>query len=193
MNTHQYRCVVGGSCASVNSTSRQIAMFTPPAKPGISASLSNPESPVLTSTVGGTSYVWFKNGTVISGATSQQYSVTSEGSYTVQVFNNGCPSPVSDPHVIIITGDLASRSTSEVQLYPNPVIDKLTISLSNFSSTEPVAVSITDILGRSMERSSVVGKTSIEVDVSQYQQGQYIVRIQQAQRAVVSQFIKSNR
>ncbi|NJN42637.1 MAG: T9SS type A sorting domain-containing protein [Flammeovirgaceae bacterium] len=192
MNSFQYRCVVGSSCGTLNSNSATLVIVPVPPKPVITANLSNPETPVLTAS-GGITYQWFKNGATISGATDAFHNVSSEGSYTVQITDNGCLSPLSDPHVIIITGDLVNRSVSDVQLYPNPVIEKLTISLSKFSNTEPVAISITDILGRSMERSSVVGKTFIEVDVSQYQQGQYIVRLQQAQRAVVSQFIKSNR
>jgi hypothetical protein len=38
----------------------------------------------------GLSYVWNKDGTVISGATSSTYSATAAGSYTVVVSSNGC-------------------------------------------------------------------------------------------------------
>jgi hypothetical protein len=48
-------------------------------------------SVVLNATTGtGSSYVWFRNGTVISGATSASYTATTTGSYTVQRSVSGC-------------------------------------------------------------------------------------------------------
>ncbi|MGB4973224.1 MAG: T9SS type A sorting domain-containing protein, partial [Cyclobacteriaceae bacterium] len=192
MNSRLYRCVVSGCGVDQVSSFAGLPVNQIPTKPVITASLSNPESPTLSAS-GGSTYQWFKNGTAISGANSQQYSVTSEGSYTVQSTVNSCLSPISDPHVIIITGDLEDISSTDVQVYPNPVVDRLTISFSNFNISMPVSVSITDMLGRSMEQSSVIGKKSIDIDVTPYRQGQYMVRLQQANRSIVTQFIKSNR
>jgi ELWxxDGT repeat protein len=57
---------------------------------------------LLTSSTG-TSYVWKKDGTTITGATAQTYSATTAGSYTVTVTNsNGC-SATSAPFVVTVT------------------------------------------------------------------------------------------
>jgi gliding motility-associated-like protein len=40
----------------------------------------------------GASYQWYQNGTAISGATSQNYTPTAAGTYSVDVTNNGCTS-----------------------------------------------------------------------------------------------------
>ncbi|MGB3949278.1 MAG: T9SS type A sorting domain-containing protein [Bacteroidia bacterium] len=43
---------------------------------------------------------WYLNGSIITGATSQNYTITQNGTYTVVVSNNGCTSPTSSPLAI---------------------------------------------------------------------------------------------
>lgn len=83
------------------------------AGPTVSISAAGPTSfctggsVVLNATTGsGSSYVWFRNGTVIGGATSSSYTATQAGSYTVQRSVSGC-SATSGP-VIISVGEGAS-------------------------------------------------------------------------------------
>ncbi|MFC5271258.1 T9SS type A sorting domain-containing protein [Adhaeribacter terreus] len=47
------------------------------------------------STTTGASYTWFKDGTLITGATSATYSATTTGNYTAVATANGCPSAAS--------------------------------------------------------------------------------------------------
>jgi len=56
---------------------------------------------VLLTANAGTSYVWRKDGSPISGATSQTYSVTTSGSYTVIVTIGSCTS-TSSPIVVTV-------------------------------------------------------------------------------------------
>lgn len=62
--------------------------------PSSSVSLCTGSSQILTATAGtGNTYVWKKNGTAISGATSQTYTATTTGSYSVMITNStGCSS-----------------------------------------------------------------------------------------------------
>lgn len=61
---------------------------------GISSSLGNPFCPdqgeTILSTISGNSYQWFKDGEIISGATSQMYSTLDSGEYAVQVDLGDC-------------------------------------------------------------------------------------------------------
>ncbi|MCV9929659.1 gliding motility-associated C-terminal domain-containing protein [Flavobacterium sp. LS1R49] len=65
----------------------------------ISSSLGNPFCPsagaTTLSTTSGVSYKWSKDGTVISGATSQTYDTTTSGLYTVEVNFGGCSANAS--------------------------------------------------------------------------------------------------
>ena len=61
---------------------------------GISSSLGNifcpSEGATILSTIGGSSYMWFKDGEVIENATAQMYEATESGTYAVQVDLGEC-------------------------------------------------------------------------------------------------------
>jgi len=59
----------------------------------------SPNGAVLTSSAA-TGNQWYLNGVIIAGATSQTYTTTQSGSYTVIVTTNGCVSATSTPAVI---------------------------------------------------------------------------------------------
>jgi Secretion system C-terminal sorting domain len=74
---------------------------------------------VLTSTSAST-YQWAMNGAAINGATTQSYTYSQSGSYTVQITDaNGC-SANSAATVINTTGVLNTASQDELSVYPNP-------------------------------------------------------------------------
>lgn len=60
---------------------------------------------LLTSSAGG-SYQWKNNGVDIAGATSQTYSATAAGSYTVAITTSGC-SATSAPYTVTVTSSTA--------------------------------------------------------------------------------------
>jgi len=67
-----------------------------------SASLCAGDSVTL-STSGGASYQWFKDGTMISGATSSAYKAKQSGTYTVEVSNaNGCKAMSTNQGVVTL-------------------------------------------------------------------------------------------
>ncbi|MBK7382081.1 MAG: right-handed parallel beta-helix repeat-containing protein [Flavobacteriales bacterium] len=66
-------------------------------------------SVVLSATTGsGYAYVWKRNGTAISGATSASYTATLAGTYTVDVTSNGCTSTASGLVVSVGTAPSAT-------------------------------------------------------------------------------------
>ncbi len=66
-------------------------------------------SVVLNATTGtGSSYVWYRNGTAISGATAASYSATMAGSYTVQRSVSGCSTVSAAVNVTV--GELAATT-----------------------------------------------------------------------------------
>ncbi len=86
-----------GSCSDVNYSSNRVTVTTSGSGGGsatISSSLGNPfcaggSGTVLTATSGNT-YLWKKDGTVISGGTTRSINATESGVYTVDVDFGGC-------------------------------------------------------------------------------------------------------
>ncbi|MBL4703256.1 MAG: T9SS type A sorting domain-containing protein [Flavobacteriales bacterium] len=113
-------------------------------------------------------YQWYYNGSAIGGATSQNYTATANGSYTVLVVGaNGCLGE-SAPEVITNVA-LEELASDYVQVYPNPAHDILTIKteLSNFK------VDIQNLIGQ-----SVITKVKpTEIDVSELPAGVYLLSI----------------
>jgi hypothetical protein len=177
-------------CTSLSRTQVQAVIITTPPKPTITQNNSNIEAPVLTSSASADNQ-WYKDGSLIGGATSVTYTVTDMGEYKVQVNNSGCLSPFSDPVFYIITGaELANDQL--LKIYPNPATEELIITLSGFDVNHPVAVAIVDMLGRNMSQSTGKAGGEVKLNVRSLQAGQYVVVAQQGSRKIIKQFIKSN-
>ena len=80
-----------GTCTSNSYSNRVIIseVTSGESQAGISSSLGNifcpSEGATILSTIGGSSYKWFKDGEVIENATAQMYEATESGTYAVQV------------------------------------------------------------------------------------------------------------
>jgi hypothetical protein len=111
-----------------------------PAKPTITLTNANTETPALTSSATAGNQ-WFLNGTSISGATSATLTVTQAGVYTVRSTIETCASELSNAQAIIVTGDI-SLTSQPLHIYPNPAHTNVFVSLQSFapwaSSTSPV-------------------------------------------------------
>ena len=87
-----------GFCSDVNFGSNRVTVTSVSgsgSSAAISSSLGNPfcsngTGTVLTATGGGNSYVWKKDGTVITGAVTRTYSTNESGLYTVDINFGGC-------------------------------------------------------------------------------------------------------
>lgn len=140
-----------------------------PAKPVITASSLDTESPILTSSSNDGNQ-WFLNGSAISGATNKTYTVTSPGIYSVRVtVAGGCVSAMSDNFVIIITGDSGFTMTDVLKVYPNPVENKVVFETAEKGLK---TIRLIDSTGRLMEQVQF-GTTSAEIDATQFQSGMY--------------------
>jgi hypothetical protein len=181
------------TCGTSMPKTLSVSANATPAKPTISVSTTNPEAPMLSASGGTTGFQWYRNGVTISGATSSTHTVTTEGSYTVQVTVNGCVSEISNAQTIIITGDgKLNHLGNEIYLYPNPTSNTLIISLRQFKAGDEVNISVSDLLGRLMETTKGVGGADKEINVGSFPSGKYIVLLQQAKQKIAAQFIKSN-
>ncbi|MBX2942966.1 MAG: thrombospondin type 3 repeat-containing protein [Cyclobacteriaceae bacterium] len=161
-----------------------------PEKPIISIGGRNTASPTLTSSSAAGNQ-WFLNGSAIAGETGQSLGITGQGQYAVQVSADDCVSELSEIKVFIITGDGNSADdTGEMLVYPNPVRDRLFISLQGFSKTGTLEMGIYDLSGRLIMNKQVRAGDIEEADVKHYAAGKYLIRIAQGRKIVNRQFIK---
>ena len=104
---------------------------------------------------------WRNNGAIISGNTSNTYTITSinaDVEVTVE---------------FILNSGVEKQTLSGVQLYPNPFTKSLAIS--NIENIE--TVEITNILGQKVKEIKSFGKTSIFIDTNDLTEGVYFVTL----------------
>lgn len=156
-----------------------------PDKPVVTRSNENTASPTLTSS-SATNNQWYKNDVAINGATGSTLSITEPGVYKVQVLGTGCNSDFSDPVALVITGN--SDYDSQIQLYPNPVTEWLTVRLGQPNTSKTLRV--LDMLG-STHTEQRVNTDEARLFVGHYPPGAYILSIQFNNSTKIFRFVKN--
>jgi len=130
---------------------------------------------VLTSS-SATGNQWYYNGTIISGATSQTYTPTQNGNYTVVVTTNGCTSNTSGAYNVTGLG-IEELNVYQLSVFPNPSQGEFNISF-NATITESYTVKIYDEIGKLVFDESISnqsGKYVKEVKLGEVASGMYNV------------------
>ena len=96
-----------------------------------------------------TSYQWYRNAALISGATSQIYTATQNGDYYVHVTNaSGC---AANSDTVTVTGvyvsNVKTNTSFDVMISPNPNNGVFTL-LGNTSARENIFITVNDVTGR---------------------------------------------
>jgi hypothetical protein len=129
----------------------------------------------LTATETGATYQWVTCSagpiyTPIGGETSQSYLVTAIGSYAVEVTKNGCTLRSACVDVTSLSTD--SFNLNALQVYPNPVINTLSIRYTE----EITTISVYDLSGR-LVKQVTPNQTEAQVDMSELAAAMYIVKV----------------
>ncbi|MBN8697724.1 MAG: esterase-like activity of phytase family protein [Bacteroidetes bacterium] len=132
--------VTDANGCSNTSAVNSVSLNSLPATPLISVS-----GNVLTSTFAD-SYQWYLDGVLISGATSQSYTATASGDYTVVTGNAaGCEAESAITN-LTVTSIAASSNENAVNVYPNPYSEFTAITL-NLQSESEVSIEVYNVLG----------------------------------------------
>ncbi len=166
-----------------NTATFAVTIDVPPTTPAITVNGS-----VLTSTVTGSSYQWFLNGNPISGATSQSYTATGLGSYTVEVYDAaGCGSGQSAA-VVDPTGISSSTTGVDfINVLPNPNDGHFMLNFHT-TKTDTYILEIHNMLGQVVYSESLKdfsGNYSKEIDLSVYGRGMYTIRLRNSDKETV--------
>jgi len=120
---------------------------------------------------GATTYRWLDcndNYAVIPGESGQSYTPTTNGSYAVEVTNNGC-TDTSDCQ-LIQSLSIQANSMASFYIYPNPSNN----GIWHFT-TDPIELNICDLLGRNV--AVKVDYNNGTIDGSNLPNGQYVVQV----------------
>ena len=137
---------------------------------------------------GATTYAWYYNGNLISGATNYFYVATSSGDYNVVCTDvNGCEVEAAIFNVI---AGINHEPIEGLSIFPNPVADKLAVGNMQYAIS---AVSIYDQLGKmvlAVRPSSDLCPLPSEIDVSSLTPGLYILEMRHGKQIFRTKFLK---
>jgi len=154
------------ACGNSDTVSIAVTVHVAPAAPTISM-VSNQlmsSSPI--------NIQWSLNGVPIPGATSQFYTPTQNGNYTVTFTNaSGCSS-TSPPYALFNVG-MKELSSAGVFVYPNPANEMLVTTVTE--SASDLVLSIYDAAGRKVLSREMHGEKSLNLDVSDLENGVYML------------------
>ncbi len=155
-----------------------------PAKPTITLSNLNSETPTLTSSAA-TGNQWYRNDVLIAGAINTVLTATEEGTYKVRAVVDDCVSDFSDEVVLVVTS--LEENSNPISLFPNPTEDWLTVSLNDLNGNKQI--SIVNIQGSVKESKEVEGNEAT-FNVATYTTGVYFVKVKTKNSVRVLRFVK---
>jgi hypothetical protein len=134
---------------------------------------------------------WFLNGNALDGASLRTLVVDQSGEYTVAVKINNCTSDPSDEVLVSITSiEDEVKNQQDIHLYPNPSSKNLTIKFRDQNTTEILNIKIIDLLGNKIFEGTLEAKPLLEVDISNYPTGAYLIQIHQSKGVFHKRFVK---
>lgn len=120
------------------------------------------------------SYQWYRNDTLIPGATSAIYTASVSGDYSVQVTdNNGCVATSSN--VYIIKTDIEGMETYQSTIFPNPFSDFITLESGHIENIEIYDLSGRLVFRKAFEFARAISK--VDVDLSTLPPSVYCIKI----------------
>ena len=120
-----------------------------------------------------TTYQWYYNGTLINGATSQNYTPTQDGIYVVRTTDaNGCVNVYSKGYAYSTTTAIEELEGKNISIFPNPSAGIFDIDL-NYSNPNKLIVVVYDVFGKEV----FAFKDRSRIDLTDFANGVYTIAI----------------
>lgn len=132
---------------------------------------------VLMANATSATYKWLdcnENLTIVSGETNQQYTPILNGDYAVEVTQMNC-TDTSICYVVNSVGLNDNKLNNQITVFPNPVKNKLTVSLPSQSST--ITYSMHDAQGRLILHNELKDRRTFELDLVNQAKGMYVIHL----------------
>lgn len=136
----------------------------------------------------------FKQSEYVCSAIKQNNSLYSWGLQPTNVFDNNTNNVKYVPTLIgneCLLNNISFEDNNKVALYPNPVINLFTIAF-NETINATVVVKITSVLGTTklVNNSNLKNNNALEIDVSNFSAGMYIVTISYDNKIINTKIVK---
>jgi len=121
---------------------------------------------------------WFLNGDTIPNATSQNFTPTQNGVYTVLVSINNC-SALSAPYTVVNVDINNINEQSYITVFPNPNYGLLQIK-NNSSETLNISIKLRDLIGKLIFEDTFIYEQNNQcktVDMNKFDNGIYIIEL----------------
>lgn len=145
-----------------------------------------------------TNIQWYKDDVAIPGANSTSYLITEPGTYYAEAAPSFCPNNSSSNQGLPIVVELDPNcslstnnpiSSNNFDLYPNPVVNKLTLDSDKNITLKKY--SVIDYSGKIViNNSNEIITSSLSIDVSNLASGFYILVIESNEGKAMKKFIK---
>ena len=127
------------------------------------------------------SYLWS------TGETTASITVTpdEQTTYAVTVTNGTCST--EDSITVNITTGVNEYGSSDIKIYPNPTNGIITIELSTKTAAQKPKIQVFDIYGRLLsvvETQNFASLQTVEIDLSRYATGVYLVKVMNNEKVV---------
>lgn len=138
------------------------------------------------------SYEWFLNGELFSTAANLEN--LAAGTYMVSVIDgSGCTNTET---IIVdnIVGTFENNATEQIDLYPNPTTGEFQLDIQ-LATEKEISVSIFDLTGKAVyqQASRPVLKENLLVDLNEFSDGVYLVRVQVGEDVLMRRVILSKK
>lgn len=127
--------------------------------------------------IAGQTYQWLncnEGFTTIGGATSQSYSPENNGSYAVEITQNGCVD-TSECQSINIINTVEYNYFEDIKLYPNPSSDVFNIDFLN--EIEDAKLIVTNLQGQVILRQNLKNVSKTKINLQDQNSGMYLLSL----------------
>jgi hypothetical protein len=124
---------------------------------------------------GGTTYKWFRECTLMPGATSSTFSSTTPGCYTLVIYNGTCEATSNE--ICTGTTGITENGTETFSIYPHPVSNSATIT-TGFEIGTTTEYSLFDMTGRVVIQKGKVNTPNFEIQKGNLPSGVYLLEVQ---------------
>ncbi|MEM9023034.1 MAG: T9SS type A sorting domain-containing protein, partial [Bacteroidota bacterium] len=124
---------------------------------------------------------WYRNGTLLSGATNQSLVISASGTYQVEVTGtNGCTT-ISEPVFLVATSTGEARQqAATISVYPNPGHGQYTVAWEALPGT--FQLSVRNVLGQSVVQRTIAHPGGLQqwpLDITGQPAGMYLLELEQ--------------
>jgi hypothetical protein len=134
-------------------------------------------------------YQWYRNNIRLSAGTDRVYIPPANGNYKVRITDSAGCTNTSDVLSVTLGVEEPVDILSAVQLFPNPASEHITLR----TSLNPNAItnlSVTDITGRTIWQAVRMQTAEIQIDLSQWSSGPYILHYSLNAEHAALKFVK---